>query len=77
MREPKKRGRKKKEEREQRLLEKAEKEANLPLYEKTISDQLTVPLEVLRSSVPIQPKWGVKKSSEGKNVFKVIIEYVL
>lgn len=67
--EPQKRGRKKKEEREQWLLEKAEKEDSLPLYERTIADQLDVPLQELRSSVPIQPKWGVKKNSEGKNVF--------
>jgi transposase len=67
--EPRERGRKKKEEREQSLLEKAVEEANLPLYEKTIADQLDVPLSELRFSVPIHPKWGVKKSSEGKNVF--------
>ena len=67
--EPKKRGRKKKEEREDWLLEQAEKEASLPIYEKTIVDQLDVPLQELRSSVPSEPKWGVKKNSEGKNVF--------
>ena len=67
--EPKKRGRKKKEEREQWLLEKAEEEANLPLYEKKIADQLDVPLSELRASVPTDPEWGVKKNSEGKNVF--------
>ncbi|MEK5070875.1 IS1182 family transposase [Sporosarcina sp. FSL K6-1508] len=67
--EPKKRGRKKKEEREQWLLEEAEKEANLPLYEKKIADQLDVPLSELRSSIPTQPRWGVKKNSEGKNLF--------
>lgn len=67
--EPKKRGRKKKEEREQWLLQQAEKEANLPIFEKTIADQLDVSLKELRSSVPIKPKWGVKKNSEGKNIF--------
>ena len=67
--EPKKRGRKKKEEREQWLLEKAEEEANLPLYEKTIAAQLDVSLSELRSSVPTHPEWGVKKNSAGKNVF--------
>lgn len=67
--EPQKRGRKKKEEREQWLLAQAEKEANLPLYEKTIAGQLDVPLKELRSAVPIQPEWGVKKNSEGKNIF--------
>ncbi|TFJ91563.1 transposase, partial [Lentibacillus salicampi] len=38
--EPKKRGRKSKEEREQWLKEQAEKEANLPLYDKKIEAQL-------------------------------------
>ena len=42
--EPKKRGRKSKEEREQWLIEKAEREANLPLFEKKIEEQLDVPL---------------------------------
>ncbi|RBO98146.1 transposase [Rossellomorea aquimaris] len=68
-RELKKRGRKKKEEREQWLLEKAEEEANLPLYEKKIADQLDVPLFELRAAVPTHSEWGVKKNSEGKNVF--------
>lgn len=42
---PKKRGRKPKAEREQWLKEQAEREANRPLYEKKIQDQLDVPLE--------------------------------
>lgn len=67
--ETKKRGRKKKEEREQWLIEKAEIEANLPLYEKKIENQLDASLTELRSSVPTEPKWGIKKNSEGKNVF--------
>src|SRR5690625_4055362 len=66
---PKKRGRKPKEEREQWLKEQAEKEANMPLYEKKIEAQLDVPLAELRAEVPGDPKWGVKKNSEGKNVF--------
>lgn len=66
---PKKRGRKKKEEREQWLVEQAEREAKLPLYEKKIEDQLDVPLEQLRAEVPQDPKWGIKKKSDGKNVF--------
>ena len=65
----KKRGRKPKSEREQWLKEQAEREANLPLYEKKIADQLDVSLEELRTSVPQEPKWGVKKNSEGQNVF--------
>lgn len=67
--EPKKRGRKSKEEREQWLIEKAEHEANLPIYEKKIEDQLDVPLAELRAEIPQDPQWGVKKNSEGKNVF--------
>ncbi|MFC0477109.1 transposase [Robertmurraya beringensis] len=67
--EPMKRGRKSKEEREQWLIEQAEREANLPLFEKKIEEQLDVPLEQLRTEVPQNPEWGVKKNSEGKNVF--------
>lgn len=67
--EPKKRGRKSKEEREQWLKEQAEKEANLPLYEKKIEAQLDASLDELRTEVPQSPKWGVKKNSEEKNVF--------
>jgi len=67
--EPKKRGRKSKEEREQWLKEQAEREANLPLYDKKIEAQLDVPLTELRAEVPQAPKWGVKKNSAGKNEF--------
>jgi transposase len=66
---PKKRGRKSKAEREEWLVEQAEREANLPIYEKKIEAQLDVPLAVLRQEVPQDPQWGVKKNSEGKNVF--------
>ena len=67
--EPKKRGRKSKEEREKWLIEQAEMEANLPVYERKIESQLDIPLAELRSEVPQDPKWGIKKNSEGKNVF--------
>ncbi|MEN1968894.1 IS1182 family transposase [Lentibacillus sp. N15] len=67
--ESKKRGRKSKDEREQWLIEQAKKEANLPIFEKKIEAQLDVPLDELRAKVPQDPKWGVKKNSEGKNVF--------
>lgn len=67
--EPKKRGRKSMEEREQWLIEKTEREANLPLFEKKIEDLLDVPLANLRAEAPQDPEWGVKKNSEGKNVF--------
>ena len=39
------------------------------MYEKSIFTQLDVPLEELRSQIPIHPDWGIKKNSEGKNVF--------
>lgn len=67
--EPKKRGRKSKAEREQWLAKQAEREASLPLFEEKIEAQLDVPLDELRASVPLAPQWGVKKNSEGKNVF--------
>src|SRR5699024_10890678 len=67
--EPIKRGRKSKEERDEWLKEQAEKEANLPLYDKKIEAQLDVPLAELRTEAPQDPTWGVKKNSEGKNVF--------
>jgi transposase len=51
------------------LVEKAEREASLPLFEKKIEDQLDVPLAKLRAEIPQHPEWGVKKNSEGKNVF--------
>src|SRR5690625_3222904 len=66
---PKKRGRKPKEEREQWLKEQAEKEANMPLYEKKIEAQLDASLPELRNGVPQDPKWGIKKNSKGKNVY--------
>lgn len=66
---PKKRGRKSKAEREKWLQEKAEQELTLSPYEKTIEAQLDVPLNELRLTVPLDPKWGVKKNSDGKNVF--------
>jgi transposase len=65
----KRRGRKSKAEREQWLIEQAEHEANLPLFKKKIEAQLDVPLNNLRKEVPQNPEWGVKKNSEGKNVF--------
>ena len=66
---PKKRGRKSKAEHERWLEEKAEQEAKLSLYEKPIAAQLEVSLNELRSLAPLDPKWGVKKNSEGKNAY--------
>lgn len=39
------------------------------MYDKKIEAQLDVPLTELRTEVPQDPTWGVKKNSEGKNVF--------
>src|SRR5690625_4392276 len=61
--EPKKRGRKPKAERDQWLQEQAEKEANKSIYEKKIVDQLDVELSELRSDIPQDPQWGIKKNS--------------
>ena len=66
---PKKRGRKSKEERDAWLAEQAEIEANLTTYEKKLEAQLTIPTTTLWQDIPIEPKWGVKKNSDGKNTF--------
>ncbi|WP_257009838.1 transposase, partial [Evansella halocellulosilytica] len=67
--EPKKRGRKSKAEREQWLKEKEAMEASLSIFEKKIEDQLDVSYDELHGQLPLDPAWGVKKNSEGKNVF--------
>lgn len=66
---PKKRGRKPKAEREQWLKEKEATEAALPIYEKKIEHQLTESVETLFDEAPLAPMWGVKKNSDGKNVY--------
>lgn len=66
---PKKRGRKSKSEKEQWLKEKQKQEAELTLYEKPIEHQLNCTLEDLRLHAPLNPTWGIKKNSAGKNVF--------
>ncbi|MDQ0257081.1 transposase [Evansella vedderi] len=67
--ERKKRGRKSKAEREQWLKEKEAKEASLSIYEKKIEDQLDASYDELHDQMPLPPTWGVKKNSEGKNVY--------
>lgn len=64
---PKKRGRKKKEELEAWQKEQEEIEKNLPLFEKKLEKQLGYSFEELRKEMPLDPKWGVKKNSENKN----------
>lgn len=66
---PKKRGRKTKAERAVWLAEQVEKKGNPSTYEKELKEQLDIPLETLWKDVPIEPKWGVKKNSKGKNTF--------
>ena len=66
---PKKRGRKSMEERAAWLAEQAEIEANQTTYEKKLDAQLTIPLTTLWQEIPIEPKWGIKKNSDGKNTF--------
>ncbi|GIO40235.1 transposase [Paenibacillus faecis] len=67
--EPKKRGRKSKAEREAWVAQKQEEESQKPLFKKGIAAQLSVPLQVLRDQMPLEPQWGIKKNSDGKNVF--------
>ena len=50
-------------------MEQAEIKANQSTYEKEIKDQLDTPLETLWQDVPIEPNWGIKKNSDGKNTF--------
>lgn len=65
----KKRGRKSKAERERWLHEQLELEANRPLFEKKVEAQLAYTSAELLSEIPLTAEWGVKKNSEGKNVF--------
>jgi transposase len=66
---PKKRGRKSKAEREAWLKQKQQEEEQRPLFEKEIAAQLEEPFHLLRNEMPLAPQWGVKKNSDGKNVF--------
>ncbi|PKM48083.1 MAG: IS5/IS1182 family transposase [Firmicutes bacterium HGW-Firmicutes-8] len=65
----KKRGRKSKAEREQWLKEQEELEAARSLFEKKVEQQLPYSFDELDKEIPLDPEWGVKKNSEGKNVF--------
>jgi len=67
--EPKKRGRKPKAEQEAFKLEVQERENQKSIYEKKIEDQLSIRLDTLRTEAPLEPNWGIKKNSEGKNTF--------
>ena len=67
--ESKKRGRKSKAEREAWVAQKQEEESQKPLFKKEIAAQLSEPFQVLRDEMPLEPQWGIKKNSDGKNVF--------
>ena len=64
----KRRGRKSEIEREQWLKDKQPEEEARPIYEKKIVHQLTESVERLYAEAPIDPKWGIKKNSYGKNI---------
>ncbi|WP_096190372.1 transposase [Evansella halocellulosilytica] len=66
---PKKRGRKSKAEYNQWLKEQQDLEASLTIFEKKIEDQLDVSYDELHDHMPLEPKWGIKKNSEGRNVY--------
>lgn len=66
---PKKRGRKPKKEQVAYQKEKQKQEEKKTIYEKAIEHQLDIDLETLRTAIPLQPTWGIKKNSEGKNTF--------
>lgn len=67
--ESKKRGRKSKAEREAWLEQKQEEEKQKPIFKKEIAAQLSETFHVLRDEMPLDPQWGIKKNSDGKNVF--------
>ena len=66
---PKKRGRKPKDEQAEWQEAKQKQEEEKTIYEKEIVHQLDESVETLVNEMPIAPKWGVKKNSEGKNTF--------
>ena len=66
---PKKRGRKSKNEQEEWQEAKQKREAEKTIYEKEIVHQLNESVETLMNEMPLAPKWGVKKNSDGKNTF--------
>lgn len=66
---PKKRGRKLKSEQAEWQAAKQKQEDEKTLYEKEIVHQLDASVETLVNEMPIAPKWGIKKNSDGKNTF--------
>ena len=66
---PKKRGRKSKSERDAWLAEQKAQEEAKTLYEKEMIHLLDESADTLVREMPIAPKWGIKKNSDGKNTF--------
>jgi transposase len=66
---PKKRGRKKKEEHEQCLLDQAEIEANKTIFEKTLEQLLPLTHEEIEAETPLDPTWGTKKNTDNNKIF--------
>ena len=66
---PKKRGRKSKADREAWLEQKQQEEQQKPIFKKDIAAQLSETFYVLRDEIPLEPQWGIKRNSDGKNVF--------
>ncbi|WCK52528.1 IS1182 family transposase [Aneurinibacillus sp. Ricciae_BoGa-3] len=69
VKEPKKRGRKKKEDYEAWKKEQEEIQNNLPIFEQKIEKQLDYTFGELQKEMPNAPRWGIKKNSENKNLF--------
>ena len=66
---PKKRGRKSKTEQATLQEQNATEDGAKGIYEKQIADQLDESVDSLIEQMPIDPKWGIKCNSQGKNVF--------
>jgi transposase len=65
----KKRGRKSKAEREKWLQEQLEIEANRPLFEKKVEEQLPCTFTQLRGQIPLAAEWGSRKIRQAKTCF--------
>lgn len=48
---------------------KLRKKQTFPFTKSPLKQQLDVSLDDLRTLIPIDPKWGIKKNSEGKNAY--------
>lgn len=75
---PKKRGRKRKEEREQWLKEQAEIEAAKPIFEKKLDQMADYSYEEIEAEIPLNPIWGTKKNTDSyKGAVDCESQYIL